>query len=43
VLHDGTTLQGRVTDLYLDQGREWLRMADGRSLRLARIASHRDA
>jgi SAM-dependent methyltransferase len=42
VLHDGTTLQGRIIDLYLEQGREWLRLTDGRCLRLSRIAKHRD-
>lgn len=43
VLHDGQEITGQVADLYLDHGLEWLRLRDGRSIRLARIASHQDA
>lgn len=42
-LSDGTTTEGVVVDLYLVDGEEWLRLADGRNLRLARIVAHNNA
>lgn len=38
-LSDGTTTEGVVEDLYLVDGSEWLRFADGRTLRSARIVA----